>query len=199
MAGFVDFSAVKEQVSFADAVSHLELDVKRSGNQWRGPCPSCKTGGDRALVITEGKGYFCFAQKKGGDQIALAAHVLEISAKDAAQELAQRAGIVQVHSTVQGTSKVQAPRERDGEETQKLQPLSYLEHDHDAVHAVGFDPEFCKKHGVGYAGKGVARGHVLIPFRDEDGTLLGYVGVTEAWLPTDFKTNVVPVDFKRRA
>jgi len=195
---FVDFSAVKEAVSFADAISHLQIDVKQAGNQWRGPCPTCQTGGDRALVITEGKGFFCFADKKGGDVIGLAGHILQLGPKEAAQELAQRAGIVQ-YSKVQGNSKVLAPRERDGNETKKLEPLSYLEHDHPAVDGVGFDPEFCEKNGIGYAGRGTARGYVLIPFRNEDGVLLGYVGVTEAWLPNDFKTNVVPVDFKKRA
>ena len=94
MTQFVDFALVKEKVSFADAISYLNLNLKPSGNQWRGKCPACNSGGDRALVVTEGKGFFCFALKKGGDQIALAAHILDLSAKDAAQELAGRAGIV---------------------------------------------------------------------------------------------------------
>jgi DNA primase len=197
MTKFIDFAAVKESVSFSDAIDYLGLKLKHSGNQWRGPCPTCDSAGDRALVVTEGKGFYCWGQRKGGDQIALAAHVLELPAKEAAQELAVRAGIVPVHErdSTSGTVRSRTvPQSETGKETQKLQPLSYLEPDHEAVDAVGFDPAFCKAHGIGYAGKGVARGYVLVPFRDEDGVLLGYVGVTEAWLPADFQpTNVVPL------
>ena len=89
---FIDFAELKDKLSFGETINLLELGLKRSGNQYRGPCPACGTGGDRALVVTEGKGFFCFAEKKGGDQIALAAHILGIGAKDAAQELARRAG-----------------------------------------------------------------------------------------------------------
>jgi DNA primase len=201
MSGFVDFAALKEAVSFSAAIDLLDLDLKRSGNQWRGPCPSCHSAGARALVVTEGRGFYCWGQRKGGDQIALAAHVLELPAKEAAQQLAERAGIVPVPERDSTSGKVPShstvpPRAR-AKETEKLQPLTYLESDHEAVFAVGFDPEFCKHHGIGYAPKGVARGHVLIPFRDEDGKLLGYVGVTEAWLPADFQTNLVK--FPKRA
>lgn len=94
MGTFIDFAEVKAKVSFAETVALLKLDLKSSGNQWRGPCPVCNAGGERALVVTEGRGFFCFSLKKGGDQIALAAHILAISAKDAAVELAERAGLV---------------------------------------------------------------------------------------------------------
>lgn len=195
--GFVDFSAVKEAVSFADAIKHLELEMKQTGNQWRGPCPNCQTGGDRALVITDGKGYFCFADHKGGDVIALASHILKLPAKDAAQELAERAGIVQVRSTVQFGTRSTVPKSEGGGDS-KLSPLSYLEHDHDAVVALNLDPDFCKKQGIGYAPRGVVRGSVAIPFRDETGVLLGYFGVQDlTYLPPDFQTNVVA--FKKTA
>lgn len=202
MASFLDFAELKAKVSFSDAIDLLNLRLKLAGNQFRGACPVCKNAGDRALVVTPDRGFFCFGVKAGGDVIALAAHVLELGAKDAAQELAQRAGIVPVQSTSRTvpsySSRERNPPESErGNETQKLAPLTYLEHDHDAVVAVGFDPDFCKTHGVGYAGRGVAKGHVLIPFRDEQGILLGYVGVTDAWLPSDFKPKVV--EFKKRA
>ena len=193
---FIDFAALKDQVSFADTIELLKLRLTFAGNQWRGPCPVCNSGGDRALVVTAGKGFFCFALKKGGDQIALTAHILELSAKDAAQELARRAGIVQ-----EGTSNTTSTRSRqartvpesEGAGDSKLSPLSYLEHDHDAVHAVGFDPEVAKELGIGYAPRGLMRGTVAVPIRDERGTLLGYIGIEEARLPSDFTPKVVPL------
>ena len=68
---FVDFAELKGKVSFSNTIEVLGLDLKQSGNQWRGKCPACNSGGDRALVVTEGKGFFCFAASQGGDQIAL--------------------------------------------------------------------------------------------------------------------------------
>ena len=194
MTQFIDFAAVKEKVSFATAIECLSLDLKRSGAQWRGPCPTCRQGGERALVVTEGKGFFCFALKKGGDQIALAAHVLDLPAKDAAQELAERAGIVPSHqrNSTSGRVPSRTVPESEGAAGSKLAPLSYLEADHDAVVALGFDPEKAKAMVIGYAPRGVCRGSVAIPIRDETGCLLGYVGVQElTYLPPDFTTNVV--------
>jgi len=189
---FIDFQEVKDRVSFADTISLLHLELKRSGNQWRGPCQTCNSGGDRALVVTDGKGWYCFALKKGGDQISLAAHVLELSPKDAAGELARRAGIVQVPSTSASTVRKNTVPESEGGEGSKLSPLSYLIADDDAVVAVGLDPQFCAIHGIGYAPRGVVRGSVAIPFRDENGVLLGYFGVQElTYIPPDFTTNVV--------
>lgn len=189
---FIDFGEVKEKVSFEDAISHLSLDLKRSGNQWRGPCPACNAGGDRALVVTEGRGFFCFSLKKGGDQIALAAHVLDIPVKEAAQELAERAGIVQSRKGTSTSSRTVPESEAGG--GSKLSPLSYLEPEHDAVLALGFDPAIAKAIGIGYAPRGVCRGSVAVPIRDEKGALLGYLGVQDlTYLPPDFQTNVVPL------
>jgi hypothetical protein len=182
---FLDFDAIKQRVSLEDAMKMLGLVMKPSNNQFRGPCPTCKDGGPRTLVITPGKGFYCFTAKAGGDQIALVAHIKGVSAKEAAQFLAG--------DSPRGT----VPESESGSETKKLAPLPYLEHEHPAIDAVGFAPEFCKAHGIGYAGKGLMRGYVAIPFRDEHGTLLGYVGVQDAKLPPDFTPNVVA--FKKSA
>jgi DNA primase len=191
MRNFVDFAEVKERVSFAEALSCLGLELKGSGNQWRGPCPACKSGGDRALVVTEGRGFFCFSLKKGGDQIALAAHILDVPAKDAARTLAQHAGLLPGAAPRTGPKTVP---ESEGAEGSKLSPLSYLEPEHDAVLALGFDPEVAKTLGIGYAPRGVCRGSIAVPIRNERGALLGYLGVQDlTYLPPDFQTNVVPL------
>lgn len=189
MAKFTDFADLKSRVSFAQTVSALKLDLKQSGNQWRGKCPACLKGGDRALVVTEGKGFFCFADGNGGDQIALVAHILNLQVKDAAAELAARTGTVHITSTMNSKT---VPESGDGKEgARTFQPLTYLEADHPAVDAIGFSAEICAKLGIGYAGKGIMRGTVAIPIRDETGALLGYIGIQEAKLPPNFTTNIV--------
>jgi hypothetical protein len=179
MTKFVDFEEVKATVTFGQAINLLSLQMKQHGQQWRGPCPACKKGGDRALVVTEGKGFFCFSSHKGGDVIALAAHVQECSVKDAAAFLSK--------ATVPNT----VPK-KEVEDAHVLEPLKYLEHEHDAVKAIGLDTELAKQIGVGYAPKGLMRGTVAWPIRDENGALLGYIGTeADVRLPPDFTTNVV--------
>jgi DNA primase len=83
---FIDFVALKEKVSIAQCVTMLGLRMKGS-DQLRSPCPQCQSGGDRALAVNIAKGsFYCFAQGKGGDQIALVAHIRDVGQREAAQE-----------------------------------------------------------------------------------------------------------------
>lgn len=129
--------------------------------------------------------FFCFAAQQGGDLIQLAAHIRKCDAKDAALWL---------DGTNGSSARNQAPSEKErGPEV--LAPLSYLEHDHVAVEALGFTAEDAKALGIGYAGKGILRGTVAVPVRLEDGKLAGYIGITEAKLPPRWhgiSTNVAP-------
>ena len=194
MSKYIDFATVKETVSIEQAVQKLGLKVSKSGSQLRAACPTCKSGGDRALAITPAKNlFYCFAAQEGGDQIQLAAHIRGESAKDAAAWLA---GTVPVQETVQN-STVSKNHTSDGP---GFQPLDYLDASHMAVEAVGFDKESAEVLGIGYANKGIMRGTVAVPIRLSDGTLAGYIGITEAKLPARFHltpANVVP--FQKKA
>ncbi len=194
MGKFVDFQQIKEEVPIERAISFLNLDMKESGSQFRGQCPVCG-GNERGLVITPDKGvFYCFSAKKGGDVIALVAHIEEIGMKTAAEQLAERYCTV---GTVQSRTVPQETRGKEGERT--LQPLGYLESGHEAVTAVGFEQKDAEAIGIGYASKGLMRGYVAVPIRLPDGTLVGYIGVTEAKLPPRFHidgSNVVPLTKK---
>lgn len=170
MAGYVDFAEVKARVSIRDAVSLLGLDLADRGEQQRGECPACKRGGNRALVVTPGKNlFYCFAAEKGGDQLALVAHIRDCSPKEAAAFLG-------------GTDPKEKPTERK-KPSEGFKPLDYLDPHHPAVEAVGFAPEDAEALGIGYAPRGVLRGTVAVPVRLEDGRLAGYIGITEAKMP----------------
>ena len=169
-----DFAAIKAAVSFGQVVSMLNLNVKQHNNQWRGPCSACNSGGERALVITEGKGFYCFASKKGGDQIALVAHIRDIPVKDAAEQLARHAGTVPERK---GTST----REPGTVPVREGCPvLSYLEPADARVQALGVTEETAKEWESGYAPKGVLRGTYAVPVKDASGKLLAYVGIAVA-------------------
>jgi hypothetical protein len=156
------------------------------------------------LVITPGRGFYCFGSKKGGDQIALVAHARGIGMRDAAELVQEK---LYGTSTVPATSTSTVPDRQRQEVRQErhsdspvvgLEALDYLQAGHEMVQAIGFSAEDAEALGIGYAAKGVMRGLVAIPVRLEDGTLTGYIGVEDAKLPARWHgINVVP--FKKRA
>jgi hypothetical protein len=86
---YLDFKAIKERCSMEQVIGLLNLKVKREGNQWRAPCPYCKSGGDRALSMNVRDNVFrCFADgKAAGDVIGLVAHCRGICQREAAEFL----------------------------------------------------------------------------------------------------------------
>jgi DNA primase len=109
MSKYLDFAELKARTTYEQVVAKLGLNATRKGNQWRMECPKCKAGGPRSLVITEGKGFMCFAFHQGGDQIALVAHILDIAVKEAAEFLAGGTSTVPRNST----SNTVFPRARE--------------------------------------------------------------------------------------
>jgi DNA primase len=170
MSQMLDFQQIKEDHPIEVVAERLGMQLKKQGNQLRGNCPSGQ-GDERSFVITPAKGvWYSFAMGKGGDAIALVALVNQVSAREAAQ------WIVGTTSEPEKSKKVDKPSEG-------FAPLTYLEHDHEAVIALGFEPEDAQKLGIGFAPRGVLRGTVAIPVRTADGILRGYLGCTDATLP----------------
>ncbi len=163
---YLDFDAIKRDTTFAQAIALLGLTLKQTGQSMRGPC-ACGNGGDRALVITEGKGFYCFGAQKGGDVIALVAHVKDIPVKEAAELLVNKPERKSTSTAEPVTGTVPG-----------LKPLD-LEYDHPAVAALGFSPEDAEQLGIGYCGRGIMKGLVVAPIRLADGYLAGYVGLEE--------------------
>ncbi|MGD0076205.1 MAG: CHC2 zinc finger domain-containing protein [Candidatus Binataceae bacterium] len=174
MSHAIDFGELKQRVSIERAAEMLGVKLTKSGPQLRGPCPICKSGGDRAFVVTPAKGlYYCFgACGKGGDAITMAANVRGCSLREAAEFLAGKDGASS--STPKGdgsrSDSPQPPTEKG------LRPLDYLQAAHEAVQALGVSPETCAHFGAGFAPKGIMRGRFAIPIHDRAGTLLAYCG-----------------------
>jgi DNA primase len=197
-AALADFQAIKERVSIEQAAQSLGLEMRPTGAQSRGACPACGTGGPRALVITPSKQlFYCFSAGIGGDLISLWGHVQRCSLADAGRQIEATFRLGNV------TSEPSAPVHRSTTSQPPSPPapqsgfqaLDYLEAEHPAVSAAGFNSDEAAKLGIGYAPKGIMRGTVAVPIRDEEGTLLGYIGVTEAKCPPKgfLLTNVVPL------
>jgi DNA primase len=166
--GFIDFKLIKERISLPQAIQILGIQMRLKGNQYRSECPTCKHGGDRALAVTIGEGFYCHSFGKGGDVIAFVAHVRDEGQREAAEFLAQYAGMDN------SPNRSPAPAEQKGE---ALKPLDYLVHEHEVLELLGLSPAVCEALGAGYAPKGTMNGRVLIPLHTKEGKLIGYMGI----------------------
>lgn len=194
----IDFQEVKARVPIEEAAKVLLPDLKESNgeqHQFRASCPTCKTGGDRALVVTVGKGAYCNVEKRGGDVLFLCQHTLGVSIRQAAEWLVDRFQLATPPQTpppqtarAPAPAPVAPPPEPPKEpEPDGLQPLKHLDAAHDAVKALKLPQDVAEALGVGYCSKGLMKSKVAIPLRLPSGKLIGYIGVTEAKLPSSFK------------
>lgn len=169
---FIDFQKVKERADIQAACSLLQLDLKSNGSQLRGRCPACQSSTARSLVITPEKGAaYCFTAKKGGDVIWLTSHIRGVSQKDAAHLLeGEFGGTVPVPGSGNSTVPVNSSKGRE------MQPLSYLQADHERVTGLEVLPETAAFFECGHAPKGIMRGKLAIPVHDRDGRLIAYCG-----------------------
>ena len=169
----LDFAKIKQEHPIERIAERLGLVLKPHGAAFRGKCPSGQ-GDERALVVTPAKGaFYSFAAQKGGDCISLVAFVRNCTPKEAAQWIVGQAS--------------EPEKSSRGEATSGFKPLDYLEPDHEAVVALGIEPEDAKRIGCGFAPRGILKGKVAWPVRLSDGTLIGYIGVTEVQLPSSWR------------
>jgi len=177
---FHDFNEIKASNPIGEVAERLGIQMTKSNNTLRAKCPVCESSGDRNMAITPDKGvFYCWTLGKGGDVIALVAHVKGLTVKEAAEYLA---GPSAGSTSKEKTTKAEAPSEGG------FKALDYLQHDHEAVVALGFEPSDADRIGIGFAPRGVfLKGTVAIPVRLASGKLVGYIGITEAKLPTAWK------------
>lgn len=175
---YIDFAELKARLPIEEAIARLDLTLKHANGQHRGPCPTCRRGGPRALVITPAKNaFYCFGARMGGDVIALAAHIRDCGMKEAACFLAgeeQNGAAPESDASSQATGPDE--KTKGIEERRLLKPLAYLEPAHPKVQTLGLTEETCRAFGAGYAPKGILRGRLAIPIHDWRGELLAYCG-----------------------
>lgn len=176
---YVDFQAIKEQVSIERAADLLGLKLKPAGSQLRGICPVCN-GDERSLVITPAKQvFYCFRAKTGGDCISLVAHVRGIPVRDAGQFLSGN-GTVPVPGAGTGTSSPTAPQKEKGRaNAPAFDPDAYakgLNIEHEALEKFGLSAKVCARWRCGIAAKGVLRGRLALPVCDPAGTIVAFIG-----------------------
>lgn len=170
---FIDFAKVKEATTFHQCIQMLGLTMKQSGGQFRSVCP-VHGGGDRTLVVTPLKGFFCFAEKKGGDQIQLVAHVRQCSPREAAEAIVKYFGQPGATAPAKAEPAAQA---QPPQATGLAAVAAYLQPAHETVAALGISEATATALGIGFAPRGTMRGRVLIPCHTRTGELVAYCGV----------------------
>jgi DNA primase len=177
---FVDFKKLKAELTIEQVARYLGLALKRQGQTIRGQCP-VNQGDDRELVITPAKqAAYCFGCREGGDLIFLAAHAKQLGLRDAALELKKHLVDIGVRDVNRPAAPPKAPETRQEAPRatkEGFKGLDYLEHEHEAVQALGIPAEVAQALGIGYAKRGTMVKRVLIPLRSDTGKLVGYIGV----------------------
>lgn len=184
MSYLLDFEQIKVSNPIEDVARRLGLNLVKSGASLRCKCPLCESTGDRNLAITPDKGlFYCFTNGKGGDAIALVAHVKGLTIREAAEWLH---GPAKQDTPAKGDRSKEKAKAED-KPSEGFKPLEYLDPEHEAVVAVGFNPPDASRIGAGYAERGMMKGLVAVPIRLTDGRLIGYIGIQEAKLPGSWK------------
>jgi DNA primase len=179
-----DFKELRQQVSIEKVADWLGINL---GPKLRGACPLCED--PRSFTITPVKGLWgCFKCGKKGSILDLVMEMRQVKLPEAGK-LIEEQFLGKGQSRRDSTVPAGTNAERLAKVAERLDP------EHPGVDAVGFSTEFAVAHGIGFSASGAGKGYVLIPFRDETGQLLGYIGTTEElWLPKDFKEQkVVPI------
>jgi phage/plasmid primase-like uncharacterized protein len=198
---FIDFAELKASMTIEEAAQLLDMQMHIRGDQFRCACPVCG-GGERTLVITPSKGvYFCFKDGKGGDLIALAAHVRQESVRDAAAFLSGTINAKKSTSTSTVRTSSPVPEESANQPRKKLETLSNLEHDHPAIEAIGLDTAVATKYRIGFRTKGAGQGSVMVPVvNPQTGEIDGWLGAQEfTYIPKNFQHESNVVEFKKKA
>jgi hypothetical protein len=180
----IDFASVKSAITIDQVIPLLNAKLTQHGDQWRGECVACKSGGPRAFVITRSKAaYYCFSAKRGGDAIACVAHARGMSQRDAASLIISHFGLGNSVEKAEKGSHIHSSPEPTGRVEGKsplfkaMAPLLYLDAHHESVQALGIEPETAEYFKAGYANRGVLRGRFCVPIHAMDGMLIAYVGI----------------------
>jgi hypothetical protein len=174
---YIDFTEIKRRISLSQCVTMLGLQMKQSGNQLRSACP-VHGGGERTLVVTPDKGFYCWGEKKGGDQIALVAHVKQISNRDAAEAICLHFSLDLLKEPKEQPAKAEKPP-APAQQPKGFDPEAYarrLDPAHEKLAALGVSAETLKFFGAGYSAGGTNRNRLALPLHDRKGGFVCYFG-----------------------
>lgn len=177
MRNWVDFTAIKLQVSLAVVLRLYQVPLRRSGpDQYRGRCPIHRGEGPDAFHANLSRNLFhCFSCGAGGSVLDFVAAMEGCSLREAAVRLQS-----------EGVAVPPAARRSLGQATvtEKIRtpaPLGFTLRGIDSTHpylaARGILPSTAAQFGLGYyQGPGLCGGRLVIPIHNACGELVAYCG-----------------------
>lgn len=164
-----NFETLRERVTIQQVAELLEISLRKDGANFRAHCPICKEGDHRAFkVFTDTNTFYCWAHKRSGDIVGLAAGVWKCDEKTAGNKLAEHFKI----------SAPQRPREIISGKFNADEWGKSLDPTHEALAPLGISTETYTAFGAGYnALQRSLKGMLCIPVRDASGTTVCFVGV----------------------
>lgn len=199
---FIDFAVVRRDYPLLDVAQKLGIKVRPDGNKHRGQCPFTDCQNLRSFTITPKGGTHgdgicgCFkCGRNGMDSIGLVQKLNDMQRMpEAARYIVELMG-GKAHAPEEQKGLKEVSRNFQASAVTKLDLLKKvaedLDPDHERIEAAGISSETAVAFVAGYAGRGVARGHVIVQLHDPKGTLIGYVGLEEPmWLPKDIAATV---------
>lgn len=186
---WVDFAALKRNVSFLTILEHYRLvdGFKRKGDKLTGPCPLHHGNSSTACHIDLKKGaYKCFTRCKamglrGGGNIL--DFVADMEKYGLGEDGIKRAADLIMEIIGRGSASVPPgapnPEPHKPEETPENKPLAFELHlvaKHPYFEQRGLTSETVKHFGLGLAEKGMMKGRICIPIHDHRGDLVAYAG-----------------------
>jgi len=196
MGQWINFTEVRQRISLEDVMFRFYnlKNLKRDGDKVTGPCPVHGGDSPRAFAAQlERNVWHCFTQcQGGGNQLDFVAKKEGISIREAALKLQAHFvndAVPSVKQTVTSASTEtapasppQTPSAKPAAETEESgnKPLDLKldvkgDHPH-LVEVRQLAPQTIAHFGVGYCSRGIMKGTIAIPVRDEDGELVAYAG-----------------------
>jgi len=206
MADWINFQGLRERLDFSAVLHHYRVEMKpaRNGGRQQGFCPLPTHQGQRRSpsfsVDLHRKIWRCFGCNKGGNVLDFCVRMEGKDPSDNRQVL-EVARVVRDRFGLGPSQVAQAPakgkksEQKPQKATQSQQrqkgfpadaphvinpPLDFELKDLDPKHPYlrnrGFTPETINHFGLGYCGRGMLQGRVVIPLHDAKGQLVGYAG-----------------------
>lgn len=188
MPQWVNFKQIRRDVSLRAVLFELYglTNLKVTGEKAIGPCPV--HGGDNPRAFHadfERNIWHCFTGcQGGGNQLDLVAKKENISIRDAALKLQRHFsdGCTESVPPAKRPQTQAEPKTPEGAEppVRHNPPITvnlrlFPDHPH-IVDERGLQVQTAELFGVGYCRRGIMRGCIAIPIRDEDGQLVAYAG-----------------------
>jgi DNA primase len=219
---WVDFKAVKQNVSIEQVLNRYGVKLKKSGKELRGRCPIHQGEGSETFHANiEKNAFHCFSCHAKGNVLDFVAAKEQCSVRDAALKLQEWFQLVTATAGSERSDTPDKPPETSrlelelateeaGERGAINKPLSFrlsgIDHGHPYLSERGIDRETAEYFGVGFfSGKGSMTGRIVIPIENERGELVAYAGrsiggsAPKYKLPAGFKKSQVLYNLCRAA